>query len=79
MRFVQYMGSNQGLPYGVDVDYDKKLFKKLIDFVTELKPEQLTSEQRVKIVDIIQDFKFNSENEELDTYYEKNKEELGRY
>lgn len=79
MRFVQYMGNSKGLPYGVEVDYDKILFKKLIDFVTALNPEQLTPEQRIKIVDIIKDFKFNSENDELDTYYENNKEKLGRY
>ena len=77
MRFSQYMTitGSTGIPYDVDVDYDKKLFKRMVDFIVSLDPNILSEEQKAKIVDIIKDFKLNvGDDKKLDQYYSSNKE-----
>lgn len=48
----------QGIPPSMNVEYDKDIFKRLVNFVTGLKPEQLTKEQNEKLADLITRFDF---------------------
>ena len=47
------VSDDTALPDDTKIGYDTKVFKKLVDFVTELEPDQLTTEQNGKIADII--------------------------
>ncbi len=52
-----------GLPNGVSVSYDKKVFKDMVDFIISLQPEQLSHIQITKIIDIISSFDMVPEGE----------------
>jgi len=54
MRLRDYITDD--LPKDIVVGYDTKIFKKLVDFVTGLEPDQLSSDQNAAIADIISEF-----------------------
>ena len=65
MKFDQFITSTSvGLPNGVSVSYDKKVFKNMVDFIISLQPEQLSQSQTTKIIDIISSFDMVPEGEE---------------
>ena len=47
---------NEALPKDIIVGYDTKIFGKLVNFVTGLEPDQLTTNQNGEIADIISAF-----------------------
>jgi len=63
MRLRDYI--TEGLPKDTKVGYDTKVFKKLVDFVTGLEPDQLTSEQNGEISEIISIFNLAHKDEEI--------------
>ena len=52
------------MPYGIKIGYDKKVFTKMVDFITSLDPEQLSEQQKGRVVDLIIAFDFSTEAEE---------------
>ena len=63
MRLRDYI--TEGLPKDTKVGYDTKVFKKLVDFVTGLEPDQLTPEQNGEISEIISIFNLAHKDEEI--------------
>jgi len=59
MRFLDFIAPSSGIPHDLQVEYDKKVFKQMVDFITALRPEQLDDLQRGKLVEIIQNFDMN--------------------
>jgi hypothetical protein len=57
--------NKSGLPDGIKIGFDKRVFGKMVDFITGLEPEQLTEQQRGNIVELITAFNFGSEHEEI--------------
>jgi len=45
----------------LDVDYDEKLFDKMVDFIVSLDPSQLTEDQLNNVLDIIEGFEFEDQ------------------
>ena len=88
MRLGSFLTTITGLPNDVKVDYDKTIFEQMVNFITELEPEQLTEEQKTRIVDIISSFNLGIQNQynvmesemttkthsKITEYYNKNKE-----
>lgn len=65
MKFKYYIDTQAaGVPPSMKVEYNKDLFKKLINFVTDLKPEQLTANQNEKLAELITMFDFQIKGEE---------------
>lgn len=57
MRFSNFISTpNIGIQQDMEVGYDSKVFQKMVNFVTTIKPEQLDNNQLNNIVDIIKDF-----------------------
>ena len=56
MKFGHFLITTTGMPKDIKVDFDKKLFEEMVQFITGLDPLQLTETQKVKIVEIIQYF-----------------------
>ena len=63
MRLRDYI--TEGLPKDTKVGYDTKVFKKLVDFVTGLEPDQLTPKQNGDISEIISIFNLAHKDEEI--------------
>ena len=59
MRFSDFIAPSSGIPHDLQVEYDEKVFKQMVDFITALRPEQLDDLQRGKLVEIIQNFDMN--------------------
>jgi hypothetical protein len=79
MRFNQFLTISTGIPHDLEVDHDKQLFDQMVDFITGLNPEQLTEEQKGRIVNIISNFKLSTVEgyNKIDDYYTMNKDRLG--
>jgi hypothetical protein len=90
MRFGQFLTTGSGIPSDMKVEFDKNVFNQMVNFIVGIEPNQLTEEQKSKIVDIIRTFtlsvesQFNLAEDELckqnmskmNEYYDKNKESL---
>jgi len=85
MRFNQFIFStNIGIPDDLTVVYDRKVFKKMVDFIVSLNPAQLTPQQIDNIVDIIQLFNIVPIDEDTDDgktveMIKKNKDKINNW
>ena len=79
MRFNQFLSTSTGIPLDLEVEYDKVIFKQMVDFITGLNPDQLTEEQKGRIVNIISNFKLSAVEgyNKMEDYYTMNKDRLG--
>lgn len=59
MRFSDFLTPSTGIPTDMVVNYDEKVFKQMVDFITALRPEQLDDKQKEELVQIIQNFDMN--------------------
>ena len=68
MRLLEQIDSviapSQGIPPSMNVRYDKNVYKRLVSFVTTLKPDQLSQEQNDRLADLITRFDFMIGQEE---------------
>ena len=47
----------------IDVDLDEELFDRMVDFIVSLDPDQLSEEQLEIVMDIIEDFEFEDQED----------------
>jgi hypothetical protein len=79
MRFNQFISSTGTIPSDLNVEYNEELFKRVIDFITNLDPNQLTEEQKSKLVDIISSFNLEVvDHYKMTNYYDTNSDTLGK-
>lgn len=66
MRFEDYVDNDfdalvDRLPAGYDVEKDSDIFERMVDFLIDLEPEQLTENQLGILIDILEDMEITYE------------------